>query len=177
MLTLLHFNDVYNIQERQTNPVGGASRFATVVKQHENALVLFSGDAFNPSVFSTAFKGRHMVPVLNELGIKVACYGNHDFDFGIEDLILLTKETSFPWLITNVKSKSTLEPIAAGEISKVIHLSGKKIAFIGLVEHEWLETLAAVDESELVYEDYVECARRITNELLSAGADLVIALT
>lgn len=39
--------------------------------------MLFSGDAFNPSAMSTITKGKHMVPVLNDLGTHVACMGNH----------------------------------------------------------------------------------------------------
>jgi 5'-nucleotidase len=49
-------------------------------------LVLFSGDIFSPSVskigdnlVSTMFKGEHMVPVIDELEIDVACVGNHDY--------------------------------------------------------------------------------------------------
>lgn len=45
-------------------------------------LVVFSGDAFNPSLMSTVTMGKQMVPVLNEAGVAVACVGNHDFDFG-----------------------------------------------------------------------------------------------
>lgn len=51
-ITILHFNDVYNINEREEEPVGGAARFATAMRQlkHLDPLVLFSGDIFNPSV-------------------------------------------------------------------------------------------------------------------------------
>ena len=51
-ITILHFNDVYNIEAREEEPVGGASRFATAMRQrkHLDPLVLFSGDIFNPSV-------------------------------------------------------------------------------------------------------------------------------
>jgi 5'-nucleotidase len=51
-LTILHFNDVYNIEPRDLEPVGGAARFTSAIKQraHLNPLVLFSGDAFNPSL-------------------------------------------------------------------------------------------------------------------------------
>ena len=57
----------------------GAARFASKLKSFkaENPLVLFSGDAFNPSAMSTITKGKHMVPVLNDLGTHVACMGNH----------------------------------------------------------------------------------------------------
>jgi len=52
ILTIIHFNDVYNIESRSQEPVGGAARFMTAVSQlaSSNPLVLFSGDAFNPSI-------------------------------------------------------------------------------------------------------------------------------
>ena len=51
-ITILHFNDVYNIEPSEIEPVGGAARFVTAVKdcQHLSPLVLFSGDVFNPSI-------------------------------------------------------------------------------------------------------------------------------
>ncbi len=51
-LRILHFNDVYNIEESKTEPKAGASRFLTAIKMfqiEEPCLVLFSGDAFSPS--------------------------------------------------------------------------------------------------------------------------------
>lgn len=51
-LTIIHFNDVYNIEPREKDPVGGAARFATKVAsfRHLNPLTAFSGDALNPSL-------------------------------------------------------------------------------------------------------------------------------
>ena len=50
-LTIVHFNDVYVIEERDKEPVGGAARFRSKVAslQGLNPLVAFSGDALNPS--------------------------------------------------------------------------------------------------------------------------------
>lgn len=50
-LTIIHFNDVYNIEPRDKEPIGGAARFTTKVKElaWTNPLVLFSGDALGPS--------------------------------------------------------------------------------------------------------------------------------
>lgn len=51
-LTILHFNDVYNIEGQTDEPAGGAARLAAYVKscKHLDPLVLFSGDALNPSL-------------------------------------------------------------------------------------------------------------------------------
>ena len=55
MLTILHFNDVYNIESSTQEPVGGAARFCTALKSlsHLQPLVLFSGDIFAPSFSKT----------------------------------------------------------------------------------------------------------------------------
>ena len=51
-LTLLHYNDVYNVESREVEPVGGAPRFLTALKSFQdlNPLILFSGDIFAPSL-------------------------------------------------------------------------------------------------------------------------------
>lgn len=56
-ITIIHFNDVYNIEARDHEPVGGAARFVTKVKEYanEDPLVLFSGDCLNPSLSKLLF--------------------------------------------------------------------------------------------------------------------------
>ena len=52
-LTLIHFNDVYNVEAREKQePVGGAARMRTAIKKYadRNPLILFSGDCFAPSI-------------------------------------------------------------------------------------------------------------------------------
>lgn len=78
-LRILHFNDVYEIFPRDVEPVGGAARFVHAVRglTTPDTLVLFSGDAFNPSLLSALTCGEHMVGVLNAAGVHAACVGNH----------------------------------------------------------------------------------------------------
>ena len=76
---IIHFNDVYEIAERDEEPVAGAARFASLVKKKiaeaqkkygERPLVIFSGDCLNPSTLSCATEGWHMVEILNDLGVS-----------------------------------------------------------------------------------------------------------
>ncbi|GMH75889.1 hypothetical protein TL16_g06902 [Triparma laevis f. inornata] len=186
-IEIVHFNDVYDIEGRSQSPQGGAARFVSKVKEIyeevESAsgtqpLVLFSGDAFNPSLMSTITKGKQMVPVLNSSKIDVACMGNHDFDFGIENLISLTRNCEFPWLISNVVYKPTGRPLAEGKTSFVKVIGGRRIGFVGLVEKEWMATLSTIDEEDIIYEDFVSCAKRLSKVLRDHDeCDAVIALT
>ena len=59
-ITIVHFNDVYEVEERDREPVGGAARFKTAVDnvRNLNPLVIFSGDCLNPS----ACKYTHIKP-------------------------------------------------------------------------------------------------------------------
>ena len=53
-LNIIHFNDVYNIEENEKEPKAGAARFVTLLEHLKQSsqnptLILFSGDAISPS--------------------------------------------------------------------------------------------------------------------------------
>ena len=151
VIEILHFNDVYNIEGQSREPVGGAPRFVTKVEELRKSidgesLVLFSGDAFNPSLMSTVTKGKQMVPILNAAKVDVACMGNHDFDFGIENLVALVQGCTFPWLMSNVTYKPTGRALAEGERYVIKVVGGRRIGFIGVVEKDWMATLSTIEE-------------------------------
>ncbi|XP_022779638.1 5'-nucleotidase-like isoform X2 [Stylophora pistillata] len=178
-VTILHFNDVYNIEPRDKEPVGGAARFATKVAsfKHLNPLIAFSGDCLNPSTMSSVTGGKQMIPILNALNVHVAVFGNHDFDFGVDELMEFSAATNCPWLLSNVIDNVTGKQLAGGIIKHIIEWREKKIGFIGLVEEEWLVTLATVDREEVTYFDFVTEGTKLAKELRQEGAEFVVALT
>ncbi|XP_077284564.1 mannosylglucosyl-3-phosphoglycerate phosphatase isoform X2 [Arctopsyche grandis] len=179
-VVILHFNDVYNIEETtKTEPVGGATRFATAVKTFSNLnpLVLFSGDIFSPSMLSTYTKGEQMVPVLNEIGVHCSVFGNHDFDHGLEVLSKWVSMCNFPWLMSNVIDNETGRPLGDGKITHVVDWGGRRIGLVGLVEQEWLDTLATINPDEVTFLDFVEAGTKLGAQLKQEGCDYVIALT
>lgn len=179
-LTILHYNDVYNIdQQVKSEPVGGAARFCTAINSFKNLnpLVLFSGDAFNPSMLSTFTQGEQMVPVLNSVGTHVAVFGNHDFDFGLDVLQKWVEKTNFPWLMSNVIDNETGRPLGNGKISHIMNHNDFRVGLMGLVEKEWLDTLPTIDPNEVTYIDYVEAGNRLADDLIKEGCDVIIALT
>ncbi|RMX59555.1 hypothetical protein pdam_00003660 [Pocillopora damicornis] len=178
-MTILHFNDVYNIEPRDREPVGGAARFATKVAsfKHLNPLIAFSGDCLNPSTMSSVTGGKQMIPILNSLNVHVAVFGNHDFDFGVDELMEFSAATNCPWLLSNVIDNVTGKQLAGGEIKYVTEWGERKIGFIGLVEEEWLVTLATVDREEVTYFDFVTVGTKLAKELREEGAEFVVALT
>ena len=70
-LEIIHFNDVYSLEERKVSGVdhtvdcdprmvGGAARFVTALHQYDSKdkLVIFSGDLFFPSNMSAHYHGE-----------------------------------------------------------------------------------------------------------------------
>ncbi|CAG8160279.1 unnamed protein product [Penicillium nalgiovense] len=187
-LRLIHYNDVYHVESGSAEPVGGVSRFQSLVNHYRyhpqfagqpDILTFFSGDAFNPSIESTITKGRHMVPFLNTVGTDVACVGNHDLDFGVVQFRHLASQCHFPWLLANVLDPALGEdtPIAdSGKSRMLISSNGLKIGVLGLGEREWLGTINSLPP-DLIYKSASQTARVLAKQLRDEGADLVVAVT
>ncbi|CAL4059580.1 unnamed protein product, partial [Meganyctiphanes norvegica] len=179
VITILHFNDVYNVTEQPEESKVGAARFRTAMKDFadRDPLVIFSGDALSPSVMSTFTKGEQMVTVLNLLGIHCACYGNHEFDFGLERLENVNTATNFPWLLSNMVDEETQRPLGEAKEYHIIDWKGWKIGLIGLGEAQWLEAMATINPEEVSYYDYVDKANQLCPILREKGCDYIIAMT
>lgn len=180
-ISILHFNDCYNIEPHASEPVAGAARFKTALKTFasEDPVVLFSGDIMAPSIITTFTNGQHMIPVLNQCGVECACFGNHEFEFGVNHLYEFTQATHFPWLLSNVKDIRTMRPLADGKQHHIIERKDKKIGLIGLVENEWLSTLPACCDLESIdYRNFVQEGEKWAKYLRTEQrVDMVIALT
>eukprot|EP00026_Physarum_polycephalum_P007588 Phypoly_transcript_07652.p1 GENE.Phypoly_transcript_07652~~Phypoly_transcript_07652.p1 ORF type:complete len:463 (+),score=75.40 Phypoly_transcript_07652:44-1390(+) len=176
-LNIIHFNDVYEIDARAKDPVGGATRFAAGIKKysHLNPIVLFSGDVFNPSVTSTVTKGKHMIPVMHQLKVQASVVGNHEFDFGPDVLTKYIKECKFPWLLSNVINKDNGEQLVGTVKTAMIDWEGVKVGIHGLAEKEWLDTVSNID-TFAKYLDFVTVGNELSKELRDQGADIVVCL-
>ena len=81
-ITIIHFNDVYNIEQRPNGkePIGGAARFKAQVDslRHLEPLILFSGDALNPSNSQCLFAcvGRPSLFILLHMFTVCMCFSN-----------------------------------------------------------------------------------------------------
>ncbi|GIK06005.1 hypothetical protein Aspvir_010123 [Aspergillus viridinutans] len=187
-LRLIHYNDVYHVEAGSAEPVGGVSRFQSVINYYRShprftglpdVLTFFSGDAFNPSLESTVTKGRHMVPFLNKAGTDVACVGNHDLDFGVAQFRHLRSQCRFPWLLANVLDPALGPDVSIANCEKTAMLTssnGLKVGVIGLGEREWLGTINFLPP-DLIYKSASKTALELAPKLRQQGADIIIAVT
>ncbi|VDI34790.1 5'-nucleotidase, partial [Mytilus galloprovincialis] len=127
---------------------------------------------------SIFMKGDQMIPIVNSLNVQCAVFGNHDFDFGVDHLQeFMSKTKGCAWLLSNVIDNLSEKPLANGKTQHIINAHGIKIGLIGLVEHEWIDTLATLDPEDVTFEDYIERGNELTRSLKEQGVDVIIALT
>ncbi|KAK8071154.1 2-3-cyclic-nucleotide 2-phosphodiesterase [Apiospora hydei] len=157
---------------------------------------IFSGDIFSPSLEASILRGAHILPLLKELQVDLACYGNHgnhnnpylvDFDFGYHRLRELTAQTDFPWLLSNVfhitshdssggSHGSTDALLAGAQKYHVVTLQGFRVGFFGLTGTDWPSNCRELPRC--IIEDPIESVRACTRHLRRvAGCDFVIAVT
>jgi len=184
-LTLLHFNDFHGqlepyLDKESGKPLGGIARLAGLVDaiRHEDpqrpVMLLFAGDLLQGTTTSTLFLGRPDIKLLEEIGTQAAAVGNHEVDFGQDNLRKLAGMVSFPLLAANLKA--TPEPLPVRPYALFHPEGGPRVAVLGLTTEELVTATHPRNARGLSLEDPLVVARA---ELpaLAAQADLVIILS
>lgn len=112
-LVILHTNDTHSTILPVSNQLpdtvkagrGGFLRRIAMLKderQKNPDLLLFdSGDFSQGSAYYTMFKGDVEVGLMNMMGYDAATIGNHEFDFGLDNMARLFRMATFPIVCTN----------------------------------------------------------------------------
>ncbi|MBR8660560.1 5'-nucleotidase C-terminal domain-containing protein [Brevibacillus sp. NL20B1] len=177
-ITIAHTNDTHgHIQEDASLKEFGFAKIATLLKEwrqeNENFLLIDAGDTFQGTVFVNQFKGESVVPILNHLGYDVMAAGNHEFDFGYEQLLKLRDMLKYPIISANVfKADGTefLVPTYKAEIG------GKKFAFVGFVAEDTPILTHPDNVKGLTFKNPVEVAKVVVPQL-KKEADHVIVVS
>ncbi|KAL1682766.1 Metallo-dependent phosphatase-like protein [Schizophyllum commune] len=145
---------------------------ATITIAHFNDVVRSN------TVFAFTFTNlrRAYDPCAHRLGVDVACYGNHDFDFGEERLIELSAQCNFPWVLSNAFSPNG--SLLASAHSHIIKEVGSlRVGFFGLAGTDWPSNCQHLP-SDAHIEDPAECTTRMASLLRQEyDVDVVIAVT
>ena len=178
VLTILHFNDDYQLTAVDGGAAGGLDRLAALVKryreQEEPTLLLFAGDLISPSVESSVFKGAQLIDGLNLLRIDAATFGNHEFDYGPAELAKRVAESRFPWVATNTFVSPGLRPFPGTRQFVILNAAGVTVGIIGLLTEE---TATSSSPGNTTFGDPVAVARALIPILRRNGAQVIIALT
>jgi 5'-nucleotidase len=123
---------------------GGLARVATLVRdlrrQTPHTLFALAGDTLSPSLLSTLRQGAQMIEGWNAVGLDVATFGNHEFDFGAAVLAERVGESRFPWLSANVLDRATGRPFGGARRGRTWDFDGVRVGVVGLTTPEAART-------------------------------------
>ena len=140
---ILHTNDTHscilplnpNLADTLVAGRGGFLRRIAMIEQERKKnpdLLLFdSGDFSQGSPFYTLFKGDVEVELMNRMGYDAVTIGNHEFDFGLDNMARIFRAAKFPVVCSNYDFTGTpLQGIVKPYI--VIKRSGLRIGVFGI---------------------------------------------
>lgn len=160
--------------------MGGVVRRATFVKdfrnEHPDVLLFDCGDISQGTPYYNLFKGEVEIKAMNLMKYDAMTIGNHEFDFGLENMARLFRMADFPVVCANYEVKGTvLEGIVKPYV--VLERSGLRIGVFGISPK--LEGLVQADKCEgVVYKDPVATAQQMADLLKEKEhCDVVVCLS
>lgn len=179
-LHVLVTGDMHGWMQPQTldgETLGGAAETLARWKRDEKLrpsdfLVLSAGDVATGPALSSVYKGVPAVETMNAMGYDASALGNHEFDFGMDQLQVLGKLARFPFLAANVLQEGggdkTLVPSFV-----VLDKGGLKVGVLGLITRD-LKGLSLVKGLQVT--DYVEALRRAAAQARARGAQILLVV-
>lgn len=180
-ITILHTADIHgNITDvKSKEEAGGILRCSTLIrgirKQEPNVLLIDCGDLIQGTAVSFLTKGEIMIRAVKALKYDALITGNHEFDWGIENLRRLYSHMDIPVLDANMSSSKPDRQVFPNARPFLIReMDGVRVAVVGLnTPHvpRWAMPLLLGD---LKFEKSVAALRRIMPYVREKKPDVLV---
>ncbi|MBK8096606.1 MAG: bifunctional metallophosphatase/5'-nucleotidase [Planctomycetes bacterium] len=165
--------------------VGGAAALAGHVRRvraeaattGQRVIVTDAGDWYQGTIEGNASKGLLAVQFLSRLQPDAVAIGNHEYDFGPDNVRALVAAAKFPVLGANVLIENSQQRQLCDYVRPfhVVAVHGVKIALIGVVTAD-TKAVSTGPWGDATFEDEL-AAVRATLPAAKAAADVVVLLT
>ncbi len=186
-LVILHTNDTHsciqplseNLADTMLAGRGGFARRIAMLRQERQQdpdLLLFdSGDFCQGSPYFTLYKGDVETGLMNMMHYDAGTIGNHEFDYGLENVARMIRRLNFPIVCANYKfSQYGLDKLVKPYV--ILRRKGMKIGVFGIGTQ--LEGMVDKKNYEnTVYLDPVRTAQQMADLLHRKKCDMVICLS
>ncbi len=160
---------------------GGAATLFSMIKRlreemNENVLVVDAGDEWQGTLESNSVKGATVVDFYNQLGVKVAAIGNHEFDFNLETLKKRVHEARYPYVASNIFEKKNHKRIQWENVlpSTLIEVGGIQFGVIGVSTTQTPSTTRYENVKHLDFVNPLQGVESESAKLRKIGANAVL---
>jgi LPXTG-motif cell wall-anchored protein len=183
VIDVLSFNDLHgNVLESGKNI--GAAKLAGVINDYKSkssdrygVIPVSAGDLYQGTAISNLKQGEPVSEMLKEIGIEASAVGNHEFDWGRENLKKWSEAGGFPFLAANIVYKDSGKVVESVEAYKIVEKNGVKVALIGIATPETLTKTLAKNVEGIEFLDPADTLKKYIPIVKEKGANVVIALT
>lgn len=179
-LVVIHTNDIHGRYENNEESLGMSSVAALkgyYETQGANVLLFDAGDFSQGTNLVNYYDGLDSVHFLNAAGYDAVSLGNHEFDFGFDELKAMADAAQFPILDANILSRETNEPYFAS--NTVFTFGNMTVGVFGLDTPEAKTKASPKNVKDVIILDNEElfaCAQAQVNELKAKGCDYIICI-
>ena len=180
-VVILHTNDTHGADLDEEGTSFGMAGVAQLKKDFEAAgadvLLVSAGDSIMGKPLVSADQGKSAIEFMNAAGYDAMTVGNHELDFGIDNLKALAKDADFPILCADMTTEADGKTVF--DSNKIFEIGGVKVGVFGLATPE---TLTKADASKMPGITFPQTAKLYAvaqaqvDELNKAGADLIVCL-
>lgn len=180
-LVILHTNDTHGRDMAGEQTLGTAA-IAQLKLDYEAAgadtLLLSAGDAVQGTTLVNYSQGADAIAFMNEARYDAMCIGNHELDWGYDNLKSIVVNADFPILTANLIDRNTGQP-AFRERQVFTTGQGLKVGVFGLSTPETATSANPSGIQNLQFlggQELYDCAQRQVDALKAENCDLIVAL-
>lgn len=173
---ILHTNDVHGAIQDYAKV---AALKADYEARGADVWLVDAGDFSQGSVYVSLNKGADAITMLNAVGYDFVTLGNHEFDYGAQQLADNLKKANFRILCSDVLDADG-DPVANAAVTAEVEESGLKIGFFGLATPETKTKANPALIKGLTFlsgEALYKCAQENIDWLKGQNVDVIICLT
>ena len=188
-IVVLYTNDVHCGIEEDLGYAGLAAYQKEMEAETPHVTLVDCGDAVQGDFIGIVSDGEYIVDVMNKLEYDFAVPGNHEFDYGMEQLSALIDMADATYLGCNVRYEgSRSDALADVKPYEIVNYDDTSVAFIGVITPNSLNSSTPryfMENGEYVYSFYGgeggvalhTQVQKTVDECRAKGADYVVVLS
>ncbi len=180
-LVILHTNDTHGGDVAVKGDSIGTAGVAKLKEQYKAAgadvLLISAGDVIQGDPLVNLSKGETAIDFMNLASYDLMTPGNHEFDYGYNNLLERESQANFPFVSANILDKTSGQPVF--EPYKIFNASVGKVGVFGLTTPESLTKANPKNVASLSFpagDDMYKIAQEQVDTLKAAGCVKIIAV-
>lgn len=141
VVNIFEINDTHGaiLDDANNQSIAKVASIINEIELNDYLIKIACGDIFQGTFVSNETKGRIFIDVLNELSFDAFVIGNHEFDWGIEEVAkykdgdLTNGEADFKFLGANIVNKETKQRLDFLDDYIIKEVNGIKVGIIGVI--------------------------------------------